>query len=116
MARLNHLTLFVRDRRTATDWYVQNLNLEVEFEVPETATTAVRDPGDFTIFLMERSSTDDAPRCALYFEVDDVTPSTNASGRRVPRSRILLARLLGVMAPRSSTPMVTSSDCGISEA
>ena len=72
MARLNHLTLFVRDRSTATDWYVQNLNLEVEFEVPETTTTAVRDPDDFTIFLMERSSIDDAPRCVLYFEVDDV--------------------------------------------
>ena len=68
----NHLTLFVRDRSTATDWYVQNLNLEVEFEVPETATTTVRDPDDFTIFLMERSSIDDAPRSVLYFEVDDV--------------------------------------------
>jgi len=77
LARLNHLTLFVRDRSTATDWYVQNLNLEVEFEVPETTTTAVRDQDDFTIFLMERSSIDDTPRCVLYLEVDDVE-------RRIP--------------------------------
>lgn len=72
IARLNHLTLFVRDRSTASDWYVRNLNLEVEFEVPETATTAVRDPADFTIFLTERPSAEDAPRCVLYFQVDDV--------------------------------------------
>jgi predicted enzyme related to lactoylglutathione lyase len=72
MARLNHLTLFVRDRNTARDWYVRNLNLELEFEVAETATTAVRDPADFTIFLTERPSAEDAPRCVLYFQVDDI--------------------------------------------
>jgi predicted enzyme related to lactoylglutathione lyase len=72
MARLNHLTLFVRDRHTARDWYVSNFNLEVEFEVPEMGTTAIRDPADFTIFLTERQPTDDAPRCVLYFQVDDV--------------------------------------------
>lgn len=72
MARLDHLTLFVRDRSTASHWYVTNLNLEVEFEVAEAATTAVRDPAGFTIFLTERLSAEDAPRCVLYFHVDDV--------------------------------------------
>jgi class 3 adenylate cyclase len=31
---LNHLTLFVRDRVRAADWYVEMLGLEVEFELP----------------------------------------------------------------------------------
>jgi len=69
---LNHLTLFVRDRVRATDWYVEMLGLEVEFELPESGTTAVRDPGDFTIFLTERSDLGSEPRCVLYFQVDDV--------------------------------------------
>jgi predicted enzyme related to lactoylglutathione lyase len=72
VARLNHLTLFVGDRSVASDWYVSNLDLEVEFEVAETASTALRDPQDFAIFLEERSSDDGAPRCVLYFQVDDV--------------------------------------------
>src|SRR5207245_10907740 len=40
------------------------------------------------------------------------TPNTNASGRVAPLSRILLARRLGDMAPRSSTPTGTSCGCG----
>jgi predicted enzyme related to lactoylglutathione lyase len=46
--------------------------LEVEFELPESGTTAVRDPSDFTIFLTERSELGGKPRCVLYFQVDDV--------------------------------------------
>jgi len=72
MARLNHLTLFVRDHIAARDWYVTNLGLDVEFEIPEARTTAVRDRGDFAIFLAERSDLGGSPRCILYFQVDDV--------------------------------------------
>ena len=72
MGRLNHLTLFVRDRSIAADWYVRMMGLEVEFELPDTGTTAVRDLADFTIFLTERSTIRGEPRCILYFQVDDV--------------------------------------------
>jgi hypothetical protein len=32
MARLNHLTLFVGNSSTASDWYVRNVDLEMKFE------------------------------------------------------------------------------------
>ena len=51
---------------------MSNLDLEVEFEVAETATTALRDHADFAIFLAERSPDEGAPRCVPYFQVDDV--------------------------------------------
>lgn len=72
MAHLDHLTIFVRDHRMAARWYVENLGFEVEFETPDGATTAVRDSEDFTIFLAERESDEDGPRCILYFEVPNV--------------------------------------------
>ena len=72
MGRLNHLTLFVSDRSIAADWYVRMMGLEVEFELPDAGTTAVRDPAEFTIFLTERPDIRDGPRCILYFQVDDV--------------------------------------------
>ncbi len=72
MIRLDHLTIFVRDHPLSARWYVQNLGFEVEFETPDGATTAIRDDGDFTIFLTNRAPTNDDPRCILYFEVPDV--------------------------------------------
>ena len=72
MAHLDHLTLFVDDRETAASWYVENLGFEVEFETPDGATTAVRDDKDFTIFLTNRPTREDDPRCILYFEVPNV--------------------------------------------
>jgi predicted enzyme related to lactoylglutathione lyase len=73
MVHLDHLTLFVRDNRAAARWYVQNLAFEIEFETPDGETTGVRDDSDFTIFLTTRTSGPaDAPRCILYFEMDDV--------------------------------------------
>jgi predicted enzyme related to lactoylglutathione lyase len=72
LGRLNHLTLFVRDRRVAAEWYVRMMGLEVEFELPDAGTTAVRDAADFTIFLTERADIGEGPRCILYFQVDDV--------------------------------------------
>ena len=72
MARLDHLTLFVRDRHTAARWYVENLGFEMEFETTDGATTAVRDDKDFTIFLTNRPTSGEGPRCILYFEVLNV--------------------------------------------
>jgi predicted enzyme related to lactoylglutathione lyase len=87
MAHLNHLTLFVQDRVRAADWYMETLGLELEFEIPEGGTTAVRDPGDFTIFLMERSDLGAEPRCVLYFQVDDV----DAEFDRIQRQSVVVA-------------------------
>lgn len=56
----------------AARWYVENLRFQVEFETPDGTTTAVRDSEDFTIFLTERESGEDEPRCILYFEVPNV--------------------------------------------
>jgi predicted enzyme related to lactoylglutathione lyase len=72
MTHLDHLTIFVRDHRAAARWYTQNLGFEVEFETPDGFTTAIRDDRDFTIFLTNRATNDDQPRCVLYFEVEDV--------------------------------------------
>jgi hypothetical protein len=41
-------------------------------ETTDGTTTAVRDDHDFTIFLTDRATTSDEPRCILYFEVADV--------------------------------------------
>jgi uncharacterized glyoxalase superfamily protein PhnB len=72
VTHLDHLTIFVRDHRGAARWYTQNLGFEVEFETPDGVTTAIRDDRDFTIFLTNRATNDDQPRCVLYFEVKDV--------------------------------------------
>ena len=71
MIKLDHLSILVRDYRTARDWYRRVLGLEVEFEIPARETSALRDEFDFTIFL---SSTEGAvaPSCILTFQVEDV--------------------------------------------
>lgn len=71
MVRLDHLTLPVRDWRAARDWYIGNLGFELEFEIPDAATAAVKDSADLTIFLAEGV----APACpglAFTIQVDDV--------------------------------------------
>jgi predicted enzyme related to lactoylglutathione lyase len=72
MPHVDHLTIFVRDHRAAAQWYTQNLGFEVEFETPDGVSTAIRDDRDFTIFLTNRATTDDQPRCVVYFGVPNV--------------------------------------------
>jgi uncharacterized glyoxalase superfamily protein PhnB len=72
MTQLDHLTIFVRDNRAAARWYTQHLDFEVEFETPDGATSAIRDDRDFTIFLTNRATAADQPRCILYFEMPNV--------------------------------------------
>jgi len=40
MVKLDHLAITVRDYRASRDWYVGNLGLRVEFEVPERPLSA----------------------------------------------------------------------------
>jgi catechol 2,3-dioxygenase-like lactoylglutathione lyase family enzyme len=51
MPRLDHLSLPVRDWRGSRDWYKSHLGFEVEFEIPDRKTAAMRDDTDLTIFL-----------------------------------------------------------------
>src|SRR5882724_10575365 len=53
MVKLDHLAITVRDYRASRDWYVGNLSLRVEFEVPERRMTALQDDGGFTLFVAE---------------------------------------------------------------
>jgi catechol 2,3-dioxygenase-like lactoylglutathione lyase family enzyme len=53
MVRLDHLSLPVADWRKSRDWYKEHLGFEVEFEIPDRRTAAMRDDADLTVFLYE---------------------------------------------------------------
>jgi catechol 2,3-dioxygenase-like lactoylglutathione lyase family enzyme len=71
MIRLDHLSLPVRDWRSARDWYKQHLGFEVEFEIPDRKTAAMRDDADLTIFLYE-GEVSACPGISFTIQVDDV--------------------------------------------
>jgi catechol 2,3-dioxygenase-like lactoylglutathione lyase family enzyme len=71
MIKLDHLAIPVRDYRASRDWYHRVLGLEVEFEMPERQTAALRDEFDFTIFLGGGAETV-SPSVVLTFQVEDV--------------------------------------------
>ena len=72
MPKLDHLTIRVRDLDLARRWYVEQLGLRVEFEVPERRTVALQDDADLTLFLVETTGQVDADGVALTFQVEDV--------------------------------------------
>ncbi len=51
MVRLDHLSLPVGDWQKSRDWYRRHLGFEVEFEIPDRRTAAMRDDADLTVFL-----------------------------------------------------------------
>jgi predicted enzyme related to lactoylglutathione lyase len=53
MVRLDHLSLPVVDWRKSRDWYKEHLGFEVEFEIADRQTAAMRDDADLTVFLYE---------------------------------------------------------------
>jgi catechol 2,3-dioxygenase-like lactoylglutathione lyase family enzyme len=71
MPRLDHLSLPVHDWRKSRDWYKDHLGFEVEFEVPERKTAAMRDDADLTIFLYEGEVVV-CPGISFTVQVDDV--------------------------------------------
>jgi len=81
MVKLDHLTLPVGDYQAARDWYVKQLGLSVEFEIPEQGVAAVQDSDGFTMFLEQ---TEEAPQagCVLYFQVDNVDEAYEELTRR----------------------------------
>ena len=70
MSRLDHLSLPVADWQKSRDWY-KHLGFEVEFEIPERKTTAMRDDADLTIFLYQ-GEVAACPGISFTIQVDDV--------------------------------------------
>src|SRR5580704_523563 len=71
MVRLDHLSLPVADWRKSRDWYKEHLGFEVEFEIPDRNTAAMRDDADLTVFLYEAEVTP-CPGISFTIQVDDV--------------------------------------------
>ena len=71
MVRLDHLSLPVHDWQKSRDWYKSRLGFEVEFEIPDRKTAAMRDDADLTIFLYESEVTV-CPGISFTIQVDDV--------------------------------------------
>jgi catechol 2,3-dioxygenase-like lactoylglutathione lyase family enzyme len=76
MPRLDHLSLPVRDWRKSRDWYKDRLGFEVEFEIPDRKTAAMRDDADLTIFLYEGEVVD-CPGISFTVQVNDVEARHN---------------------------------------
>ncbi len=71
MPRLDHITLPVRDWRASRDWWRDQLGFEVEFEIPDARTAAMKDEADLAVFLQEGAASP-ADGFALTVQVDDV--------------------------------------------
>jgi uncharacterized glyoxalase superfamily protein PhnB len=70
--RMDHLALPVAASARSRDWYTRHLGLEVEFEIPERQTVALKDDAGLTIFLYERPDAQGHSTCTLTFQVQDV--------------------------------------------
>jgi len=77
MPRLDHLSLPVRDWRKSRDWYKDHLGFEVEFEIPDRQTAAMRDDADLTIFLYQAEAAV-CPGISFTIQVDDVETKHDA--------------------------------------
>lgn len=71
MPRLDHMSLPVHDWQKSRDWYKGHLGFEVEFEIPDRRTAAMRDDADLTIFLYE-GEVSVCPGVSFTIQVDDV--------------------------------------------
>jgi uncharacterized glyoxalase superfamily protein PhnB len=70
--RMDHLALPVAAYARSRDWYTRHLGLEVEFEIPDRQTVALKDDAGLTIFLSERPDAQLSSTCTLTFQVQDV--------------------------------------------
>jgi catechol 2,3-dioxygenase-like lactoylglutathione lyase family enzyme len=84
MLKLDHLRLPVSDLAQSRAWYVANLGLSVEFEVPDQRSVALNDSEGFAIFLQQAAAPVAVNNCALWFQVESVDATYAAwSGRGV---------------------------------
>jgi catechol 2,3-dioxygenase-like lactoylglutathione lyase family enzyme len=77
MANLDHVGIGVKDWRKSRDWYVKNLGLKVEFEVPnggdaKLGVAALQGDSDLTLFVEQVPREVHACHCVFTFQVDDV--------------------------------------------
>jgi predicted enzyme related to lactoylglutathione lyase len=75
MTKLNHIAIPVSDWRASSDWYTNILGLSLEFEIPERLVAAVKDEGDFAIFLHQAPVPSAPIAFAFTFQVADVHKS-----------------------------------------
>jgi catechol 2,3-dioxygenase-like lactoylglutathione lyase family enzyme len=80
MPRLDHLSLPVHDWQKSRDWYKDHLGFEVEFEILDRQTVAMRDDADLTIFLYQ-AQVADCPGISFTIQVDDVEAKHRALAR-----------------------------------
>ena len=52
-AKLNHLMIVVRDAAKSRDWYVKNLGLKIEFQVPAQGFVALEDDWGMALLISE---------------------------------------------------------------
>jgi catechol 2,3-dioxygenase-like lactoylglutathione lyase family enzyme len=72
-AKLNHLQITVRDAARSRDWYVENIGLKVEFEVPQQGFVALEDDWGMALLISRgKLAKGAASGFAIYFEVEDV--------------------------------------------
>ena len=72
-AKLNHLQITVRDAVRSRDWYVGNIGLKVEFEVPQQGFVALEDDSGMALLISQgKPAKGAASGFAIYFEVEDV--------------------------------------------
>ncbi len=71
MPRLDHITLGVRSWKASRDWWRDKMGFEVEFEIPNARTAAVRDEHDLTVLLQE-GTVAVSPELAFTIQVNDV--------------------------------------------
>jgi catechol 2,3-dioxygenase-like lactoylglutathione lyase family enzyme len=77
MVKLDHVKIAVKDWRISRDWYVGNLGLKVEFEIPNggaggRGVAALQDDSGLTLFVEQVSGPLPDCRCVHTFQVDDV--------------------------------------------
>ena len=70
--RLDHLSLPVAQCFRSRDWYMRHLGLQLEFEIEQHKTVALKDEADLTIFFYEKSGAHGTGSCTLTFQVPDV--------------------------------------------
>lgn len=71
MVRLDHISLPVRDWEKSRDWYREYLGFEIEFEIPQAKTAAMRDSADLTVFLYQGDAIA-VPGISFTIQMDDV--------------------------------------------
>ena len=72
MVRLDHIQISVRDWQRSRDWYRTHFGFEIEFEIPEAQTAAMRDDADLTLFLGQDGKAPETGSVCFTLQVDDV--------------------------------------------